>query len=156
MFSKRVAAGAAALFIGGAAFAQGACPCGSGTRVESAAAIATLLGGKTVCAAAGSDTWQEFHSGTTTAGGPLIDYKLGPGHPVDPSEQVGTWSVEAVPTARTGAAVTHNYGSGGVYTYQVCDAGTTVNFCSAGGRNVTGATLRAGQVACAATARNSR
>ena len=159
MSSTRVVVAAAAMLlgglVGGAAFAQDPCPCGSGTRVGTAAAVATLLGNKTVCAAAGNDSWQEFHSGATEAGGPLIDYKLGPGHPVDPSETVGSWSVVSGAGTRTGAAVSHNYGSGGTYTYVVCDAAGTVNFCGAP-RNVTGATLRNGQVSCSGAARAAR
>lgn len=156
MLSKRLVAGVAgvaALVMGGAAFAQEACPCGSGTRVGNQAALAALLGNKTVCAAVGNDAWQEFHSGATVAGGPLIDYKLGPGHPVDPTETVGAWSVIGGAGARSGSSVSYRYTGGSTYVYAVCDAGATVNFCSAA-RNITGARLLAGQVACGPAARS--
>lgn len=81
------------------------------------------LSNNTVCAVRGSDSWQELHQ----SGGALIDYKLGPGHPVDPSEQVGSWSI-----AGTGAnaTVVYNYGSGGTYTYKVYqNGGNNYSFC---------------------------
>lgn len=126
----------------GLAWAQpGGCPCGGGTVVVGAA-LSTLLGGKTVCATAGGSRWQEFH---TLGGGALIDYKKGPGDPVDPTETVGSWSV----TGESGNVV-YNYGSGGTYQYVVCQDTSTVNFCGSGfsGINVVGATLLNGQVAC--------
>ena len=143
-----------------ATFAQVACPCGGGTRVTGPALV-NLLAGRTVCGTAGGDQWQEFHSGATANGGPLIDWKLGPGHPVDPTTQVGTWSIADVDTANTIAI--YNYGSGGTYGYAVCLNGATVNFCgSAGaprnartaataGTDVLNATLIAGQASCGAT-----
>jgi hypothetical protein len=122
--------------------AQATCTCG-GTRVVGNDLLA-LLGNRTVCAAVGNESWQEFHTGNTNAGGPLIDYKKGPNDRVDPSEPVGSWSIAA-------NRVTYNYGAGGTYVYDVCAAtGNTVNFCG-GSRNVTGATVRDGQVACSGT-----
>lgn len=146
------------------------CPCGPGTRVTGQALVA-LLGTKTVCGQLKDDTWQEFHSGTTAAGGSLIDYKRGPNDPVDPSKQVGNWSVQNVGAADS--YVVYDYGSGGAYSFAVCQAGGSVSFCgitppnaavtntrssrgAVAGSNVTGATLINGQNACPASLRRAR
>lgn len=96
------------------------------TNQVTGSAINTLLSGSLVCGrpAAGyggstADRWQEEHQ----AGGQLFDYKRGPGDPVDPREQVGTW-------ASSGNSVTYTYGSGTVTydgLYQV--TGSTYSFC---------------------------
>jgi hypothetical protein len=96
-------------------------------RVATALAMTTLLQGNTVCLPAATQPTmeaQELHQ----AGGALVDYKRGPGHPVDPSKQVGSWTV----TAGRSVFVTHNYGGGAQYTYAVWhnDDGTH-SFCSA-------------------------
>ena len=96
-------------------------------RVATAAAMTTLLQGNTVCVPVNTQPTmeaQELHQ----AGGALIDYKRGPAHPVDPSKQVGTWTV----TGGRGAFVTHNYGGGAQYTYAVwTNTDGTHSFCSA-------------------------
>jgi hypothetical protein len=122
--------------------AQASCPPGTNTFPSSGGnALIAQLTGNMLCAARGGDRWQEFHQ----SGGALIDFKLGPGHPVDPTEQVGTW------TANDAAStVTHNYGAGGVFTWLVCRGGgagnpnplTLVSTGAAG--TVTGVTLQAG------------
>jgi hypothetical protein len=152
--NSRFVAGLISVLAGGAAYAQGACPCGgAGTRLAEPA-LSTLLAGKTVCAKVGNEAWQEFHSGSTAAGGQLIDYKRGPGHPVDPSEVVGSWSVVGSAGAKTGWRVRYDYGSGGAYEYAVCQAGTAlspISFCGTGStisRNITGARLQTGQGPC--------
>lgn len=123
-----------------AALAQGACPCGSGTRVVEPQ-LTVLLANRTVCGSAGGDSWQEFHSGSTASGGPLIDYKKGPQDAVDPTQTVGTWGV-------SNDVVTYTYPSAGAYQFAVCQAdNNTLNFCGAA-RNVTGARLINGQAAC--------
>ena len=93
-------------------------------RVVTVAAMTTLLEGNTVCVGAQPTMEaQEFHQ----AGGALIDYKRGPGNPVDPSKQVGTWTVNP---GRPNAFVTHNYGGGAVYTYSVwANSEGTHSFC---------------------------
>ena len=104
--------------------------CSGGTRLN-AAAITALLGGNTVCVpalTANPMTWQELHVGSP--GGALIDYKRGPGHAVDPSQTVGTWTVTG--TGAGSSFVTHNYGAGGSYTYSVYGSGvvgTNHSFC---------------------------
>jgi hypothetical protein len=63
-------------------------------------------------------------------GGVLIDYKRGPADAVDPTKQVGNWSV----TGRDGRSVfvTYDYGGGKIYTYAVWNNGDgTHSFCSA-------------------------
>ena len=138
MLVRILVAGLLPLFATMAAQAQSTCSCG-GTQVVGSA-LQTLLSNRTVCAASGNESWQEFHH----PAGPLVDWKKGPSDPVDPSETVGSWSLG-------GNKVNYNYGSGGTYQYDVCVAGSTVNFCG-GSRNITGATLRQGQVSCSASA----
>ena len=105
--------------------------CSGGTRLD-AGQITALLTNNTVCVPAATVpdmTWQELHS----SGGNLIDYKRGAGHPVDPTETVGTWSVSG--TGVGNSFVTHNYGSGGSYTYSVFGTGvvgTSHSFCGSG------------------------
>ena len=113
----------------------------------SIAVLSTLLQDKTVCAALAPDRWQEYHA----AGGALFDWKRGPGHPVNPREQVGTWSITSVTVGRnTREHVTHRYG-GRSYEYRVCLTGpSTYTFgqVSPGSTSITGATILSGSVAC--------
>lgn len=104
------------------------------------AALATLISGQTVCATRGSDRWQEQHQGGPLSGS-LSDYKKGPTDPIDPTETVGTWSVNT--TANT---VTYTYTGGSSYTYSVYNDGGTYSFCTAPGGAVvvTGAIFQAG------------
>ena len=96
-------------------------------RVATALAMTTLLQGNTVCLPVATQPTmdaQELHQ----AGGALIDYKRGPGHPGDPSTQVGSWTV----IGGRGAFVTYNYGGGAQYTYAVwTNNNGTHSFCSA-------------------------
>lgn len=120
----------------GLAAAQ-ACSCGAGTSLQQPSAVAALLGGKTVCATSGGERWQELHSGTTAAGGTLTDYKKGPSDLVDPSMVVGSWKVTG---QGSNTRVLYDYGTGGQYSYEVCQDGPRVNFCSTT-KNIIGATL---------------
>ena len=114
---------------------QAIADCSSGSRLN-AAAISPLLGGNTVCVPTTTIptmTWQELHVGTSTSTtGALIDFKRGPGHAVDPSETVGTWTVTG--TGVGNSFVTHAYsGGGGTYIYSVHGSGvvgTNHSFCS--------------------------
>lgn len=122
------------LMAGGAA---AACP---GTPITGVA-ITSLLTGNTVCVGtAGNWEAQELH----VSGGNLVDFKRGPGHPVDPSETVGSWSVNAA--ANT---VSHNYGAGGTYTYTISpNGGAGYSFCSTAGAPEILATVKAGGGGC--------
>jgi hypothetical protein len=145
-----VAAALLALTLGGAASAQ-SCSCSSQQVTDGAGAgnanLTTALTGNTVCVAKAGGGWenQEAH----VSGGALVDYKRGPGHPVDPRAQVGTWAISG-----TGAntAVSHTYGST-TYTWKVCTtksngkpvAGDSIGFCSNGSASSSiSATLKAG------------
>ena len=101
--------------------------------------LANAFAGNTVCATRGTDSWQEFHQ----AGGALIDWKRGPNDKVDPSKEVGTWSIQGT---GDNARMEYNYGSGGTYSYQVYNnGGGSYSFCNGGELPVT---VRSGQVAC--------
>jgi hypothetical protein len=119
----------------GTAFAQ-SCSCAGGTR-QNQTQIVAALAGKTVCAVLGAESWKEFHSGATAAGGPLIE--TGP----VTAETVGSWQVLGTGASAT---VSYNYGTGGTYGYAVCLDGANVNFC--GAKNITNATIKTGQGGC--------
>ena len=121
-----------ALFgIAGNAVAQ-AGPCGGFNGVKTAADIQTLLAGKYACV---HNQWNELHSGGT-----LIDFKKGPSDPVNPSEQVGTYTITAG-TAASYDRITYNYGTGGTFAYAIKPkpgtAAGTYSFCNIS----TGATI---------------
>jgi len=105
--------------------------------------LTTTLSGYTVCAINGGDKWQEYHA----ANSDLIDYKMGPGHAVDPSEKVGTWSAT---TNGSNSAVTYNYGSGGVYSYKVYLNLGQYTFCGLSGAPTLDVKLQSGSGACTA------
>lgn len=112
--------------------------CTPSTRVTGAA-LTALITGNTVCAQRGSEVWQEQHR----AGGQLWDYKMGPGHPIDPSKQVGTWNI-----ARN--LVTYCYTGGKCYSYSVHGpAGGPYSFCFPNGTEVvSGAKFKPGNASC--------
>lgn len=119
--------------------AYAVCPCTGGARLNQTQ-ITTLLNGNTVCAVLGNERWQEWHSGGKV-------FELGDNSNGD---DVGTWA-----TSGTGAsaAVVYSYGtggSGGVYTYSVCQQGQNYDFCGAsnGGRDVTNASVKTGKGGC--------
>jgi hypothetical protein len=99
--------------------------CTGNTRLN-AQQLGTTFVGKTVCATLGNDKWQEEHRGSGTTG-ELWDYKRGPGHAVDPTARVGTWTI--VGTGNS-AVMQHSYTGGGSYQYQVFNNGNgTYDFC---------------------------
>jgi len=122
------------LLLGGLGLAGQAAAVCSGSALDQTQ-LSTAFSGNTVCAQRAGDRWQEYHQ----VGGALIDSKMGPGHAVDPSKQVGTWSA-------TSSGLAYNYGSGGNYTYQVFDNNNgTYSFCNGAEMVVT---VRSGQGAC--------
>lgn len=125
MKSEVVAAGVCLLLATLSQSSIAACALPS-VRVNTKAALTTLLEGNTACVGS-RPTFdaQELHQ----AGGSLVDYKRGPSDPVDKSQRVGTWGLTGV-DGRT--FVTYDYGSGQVYTYSVWNNGDgTHSFCSA-------------------------
>lgn len=123
--------------------AQSACSASPGVVQLSNAQISTLLLGKMVCGVAGasypgsaSDRFQEEH----LANGDLFDYKLGPGHPVDPREKVGTWALGGAQVDVP--VVIHRYSPSIAFTWTVFGPavnvpGTSVySFCSGNAQHV--------------------
>ncbi len=96
----------AAILLSGVTGVAGAVDCGSTPLTDAVVSLDNTL----VCgtAASGSDTWQEEHH----TGGDLREYAQGPGDPIDPSHDVGTWS-------GAGGAITYNYTGGPSYTFSV-------------------------------------
>jgi hypothetical protein len=94
------------------------------------AALSTYLNDNLICAydvgTGGTDPntrWSEWHK---TSGGTLTEYARGPGHAVDPTKDIGTWSIAS-------DEVMYNYDGGSNYTWQIYDnAGTTglYQFCT--------------------------
>jgi len=113
--------------------------CTANTRVTGGA-LTALIAGNTVCATRGAEKWQEQHRG----GAQLWDYKKGPPSPgnVDPTKQVGTWSISS-------NNVTYSYTGGPSYTYSVHGSGP-YSFCTApnGTEVVSGATFMPGNASC--------
>lgn len=125
-----------------APFASGAsAACTAETQVQGAATLRIVLEGNTMCASRGNDSWQEYHQ----AGGGLIDYKKGPSDKIDPTKQVGTWSVSG---NGAGTQVRYDYGIGRNYNYKVHTivAGSSYSMCSGSAEVVV--TLRPGQGPC--------
>ena len=117
--------------------------CPPGANAVTGTALVTLVAGQTMCAARAPDRWQEFHQGATTAGGALIDWKRGAGHPTDPTETVGTWLI-------SNDRLTHTYG-GTSYSWLVCRPGASPNITlvsTGSSGTLTGVNMLAGQVAC--------
>lgn len=129
-----------------------ACPCTGGARLNETQLTNLLTtgdpngtgsAGATVCAIVGSDRWQEYHGGSRVL--ELGDNSSG--------EDVGGWSING---SGNNAAVTYSYGtsgSGGIYTYSVCQAGPLYDFCSVSaspgpGRDVTNASVKTGKGGC--------
>jgi len=114
------------------------CPCngGVGTLLSSGTATQSVLANKMVCAQVGSERWQEWHNGGSS--GPVVDYKLGPSNPVDPTSTVGSYAISADGT------ISYTYGSS-TFRYAVCQTGGTYAFCGAsfGGRDILNAAVPA-------------
>lgn len=115
--------------------------CSGPTRL-SATQITTLLTGNTVCSGpAGNFDWQEEHR----SGGQLWDYKRG-ANPIDPTAQVGTWSVQG--TGVGNSTVTHSYSGGSSYVYSVYGTGAPNAGHSFCGLTNVDATVKSGSGPC--------
>ncbi len=141
-------AGFAALALVGGAGAQ-SCTCsGLGSTRVLGPALVAALSGNTVCVPKGAEwEWQEQHRTASpgASSGQLWDFKRGAGHPIDPTERVGSWSVVDSSTSR-GALVNHSYLGGSAFSYQVCRVGTTTSygFCSVLGAPIIMSTVKPG------------
>lgn len=112
----------------------------TGTPLNSGQLLTIFGGGdKLVCGRAvkpgypgdANDRWQEEHLGGP-ANGDLFDYKLGPGHAVDPRKKVGVWLISRGQTP----LLVHEYGGSLQFQWLVYGptsntAGTSVySFCT--------------------------
>ncbi len=99
--------------VGQALPATAACPT---TNLLSRVQIRDTLSNKYGCATRGNEKWNELHQGAGFGPHNVEDYKLGPGHPVDPTKVVGTYTIDG----NVVGTITYNYGSPAVtYTYVV-------------------------------------
>ena len=115
--------------------AQLTCSCIPSLPRISGTALSNLIVGQTACATLGGSSWQSYHQ----SGGSLIDYKKGPGDPVDPSKVMGTWSIN-------NDKVQYNYGTGGLFEYEVCGTSSSATYC--GASIIPSVRFLAGQGAC--------
>lgn len=130
------------------------------TQGEAVGALSDLLADNTVCVGTGAP-WenQEWHQdGGSGNSGDLWDWKLGNGHldpsgNVDPTTQIGTWSI-----TETGAAtvVNYTYGGGSTYSFTVwknTDADgpglDTYSFCEGSTERALGR-IYEGEISCTA------
>ncbi|MHB8494806.1 MAG: hypothetical protein ACYC9Z_04320 [Casimicrobiaceae bacterium] len=109
-----------------------AATCGTGGQNESAADIQALLVGRYACVHGGSG-WNEILAGGTS--GTVTEYAKGPSDPVDPSQQVATYTI-STGSGSNPDFITYNYGTGGSFSYAINpknSTGTgTYNFCNIG------------------------
>jgi hypothetical protein len=107
--------------------------------------LQTVLANNTACVGTTPNaTWSEWHNGTTT--GSVVDWKLGPSDPVDPTEIVGTY---AIASNGDGAAVTYTYGANNFSFTVTQGAGPVYTFCpAAGGGSILSVTIKTGQTSC--------
>ena len=99
--------------------------------------IETLLGQSMACyPTAAPYENQEYHTGTTgSSTGNIIDYKKGPTDPVDPSKQIGSYSIAAVGGRPYYGTITYTYTGSppSTFTYTVwgptAPGGNLYDFC---------------------------
>lgn len=126
-------------FLSGGAIAQSVC---TGSPLTDAQLV-TLLAGNTVCANNGTDEWQEQHRGSAGAtSGELWDYKKGPApEVVDPTSQVGSWSISA-------NQVHYNYG-GPAYSFEVYESVVVGgSYCFSGPEMIEPVEIQTGETSC--------
>jgi hypothetical protein len=138
------------VFLGCLLFAVGGqvwagCSPPASNQVKPASDIESLLTNDTICGTGlgdnAGDQWQEWHQ----SDGTLTEYAKGPDDPVDPTHDVGNWSVSG---QGANSIVTYDYGNGGSYSFEVWNNNDgSYSFCS-GGNEVATATLISGQDSC--------
>jgi hypothetical protein len=141
-----LAAGCLVFAIGG----QAQTPCQQSDRIGSVVNLTKRLEDRTVCAtrvnAANGDHWQEWHQ----ADGTLTEYAKGPDDPVDPTHDVGSWTVTGTDAGHH-AVVNYKYTDGSSFTFRVYRNGPgRISFCTDARprHEVATATLRNGQRPC--------
>lgn len=106
--------------------------------------LTALLETNTVCQAPGADEThgaQEQHR----IGGQLWDYKKGSADPVDPTAQIGNWTVTGTDT---NTEVNYTYfGGGGSGSYKVYDNTGNYDFCN-GTTRIATVTILTGVTSC--------
>jgi len=104
------------------------------------AALESTVNGRTVCATGANGSWQEEHR----SDGVLRDYKKGPGDPVDPQKQVGTWQLVDEDGDGENDHIQYTYiDNNGVptvsYTFSIHEDNGQYTFCNGTNAVVTGA-----------------
>lgn len=123
----------------------GDCTPGGGGTLQTRANLINAVANQTICASANNgDSWQEYHKLDTSNGGALTEYARGPGHPVDPTQLVGSW-------VRSGTTLVYNYNTGSSFAFELWLKGGTYYYCEAGAGTGLVATIndrKAGLAAC--------
>ncbi len=118
--------------------AIGACP---GSRIGNQPdELNTFISDTLVCGTAisGNDKWQEEHRSS----GVLWERAQGPGDPVDPSHQIGTWDIENRGVGnQTDDWVCYNYSGGSRYCFQLKNQAGTTFFCDVSDNRVATAVI---------------
>lgn len=115
------------------------------STVMTSSQIQTLLAGNTACVGHTPNAqWSEWHNGTTS--GNVVDWKLGPTDPKDPTSVVGTFQIRAKPS---GGQIIYSYPGGYQYAYVVY-TGTSnpYTFCNVADGSTILVTVNPGQGAC--------
>jgi hypothetical protein len=87
-----------------------------------------LVNGQYACVGTSPNAqWNELHTGNGNSG-TMIDWKLGPTDPVDPSTTVGAYQVTAGPAGggQNPGLITYTYGSTAYGYYIVANLGASV------------------------------
>ena len=112
-----------------------ALPCDPNQRMSFDQINANVIGKYTCVGASPNASWNELLSG-----GNVVDFKLGAGHPTDPTATVGTYSVSGVNDNATGGNLNYSYTGGSTFSFNI-DTGTggtaigasPFTFCPVGG-----------------------
>lgn len=118
--------------------------CNNGNQItaNSTPSLFNTLNGNKVCVTIpANNASQEQHR----TDGTLYDYKRGPGHPIDPTEQVGNWSVNPG-SGQDSNRVIYNYLGGDSFNFTLhLQTNGTYDFCtSKNGTTVVNATIETG------------
>ena len=99
--------------------------------------IRGLVSGQYACVGASPNAqWDELHTGSG-ATGMVLDYKLGPSSPTDPSDTpahpTGTYAISAPQGAQAPGLITYTYGSGS-FAYRIVNnlGAPLYSFCGIG------------------------
>jgi hypothetical protein len=121
MKTSAIFASAAMLVSSVEAFGAAPLPTCNGLSLLSSSAVAALFtpNAQYTCGTNGVESWNELHSG-----GLITDYKRGPADSIDPSKQIGTYTVSS---DASGGVLNDTYG-GTTFSYHIASGGGTAYY----------------------------